>query len=101
MYMRYAGGGVGHYKVELSDPHDLESEFADDIAADNEELVHPNSEGARAEIAQEVPVLDNEGDADSSSDESEGGEGVPENDLPEDGEGGFVDPEDEEGYAEL
>ena len=146
MYMHYAGGGVGHYQVELSDPHNSESESTDDIAADNEdpvptndervspldreepvptndegvvptdseEQVPTNEEGvvptdgeepvlpqAASEIDKDNPASDRGSDSGSTSDESEDGEGVPEADLPEDGEGGFVDAEDEEGYAEL
>ena len=58
MYMRYAGGGVGHYKVNGSSDADS-------------------------------------GDDGDGADDDEG------EDLPEDGEGGFVDAEDEEGYAPL
>ncbi len=157
--MRYAGGGVGHYKVELNDAHSSESEPTDDVTADGEVLAPENHEEApSANTEESVPannqeappannemVLDNEelirtsgedltptngeevvlgdkpesslpqttpeadedgsdsehgSDSDSRSGESVG-EGVAEDDLPEDGEGGFIDAEDEEGYAEL
>ena len=155
--MRYAGGGVGHYQVELNDAHSSESDPTGNAAADDEglvtELVPPNNEEALPANSEElVPtnseqsvLMNNEGlvrtsgevltptngegsvlgdkqesglpqttseidedgsdsengsNSDSASDESEG-EGVAENDLPEDGEGGFIDAEDEEGYAEL
>ena len=169
MYMRYAGGGVGHYQVELNDAHSSESDPTDDVAADDEglspenneevpltnnrELVPPNNEEAppanseelvptnskrsvptnneelvrtsvedltptngegsvlgdkqesglpqtTSEIDEDGSDSENGSNSDSASDESEG-EGVAENDLPEDGEGGFIDAEDEEGYAEL
>ena len=184
MYMRYAGGGVGHYQVELNDAHSSESELTDDTTADgeelpstnnkelpatnnkelpstsneelpstnkeaslvstnnegslaltnneespapmnneeppviptnNEKLVRTNGEGlalannqhvsdlpeATAETDEVISHSENGSDSGSTSDESSEGEGVAEDDLPEDGEGGFIDAEDEEGYAEL
>ncbi len=94
MYMRYAGGGVGHYKVELDDAHSSELE-TEDMPEDEEDVL--------IGLQQAMSEIDEENASDSSSDSgrSSEGEGVDEDNLPEDGEGGFVDAEDEEGYAEL
>lgn len=89
MYMRYAGGGVGHYKLELDDSHDSTASMMDD-EPDSEEPIDP--------------VIGDDGD--NLSDTSTGSESESElqdddENLPEDGEGGFVDAEDDEGYAVL
>lgn len=105
MYMRYAGGGIGHYQIDLNDPRNLESteEFAEDVEmdVDLEGLVDQPQASAAAE--DEDNTSENGSNSGSSSGESEDGRGCDENhfDLPEDGEGGFIDVEDEEGYAEL
>ena len=92
--MRYAGGGVGHYKVKLDDSRNSELETED---------MPENEEDVLVGLQQAMPEMDEENASDSSSDSgrSSEGEGVDEDNLPEDGEGGFVDAEDEEGYAEL
>lgn len=92
--MRYAGGGVGHYKVELNDAHNSELE-TEGILEDEEDVL--------VGLQQAMSEIDEENASDSSSNSGQGsdGEGVNEDNLPEDGEGGFVDAEDEEGYAEL
>ncbi|RDB18275.1 hypothetical protein Hypma_000641 [Hypsizygus marmoreus] len=83
MYMRYAGGGVGHYQVPLA-PEDDEPDLPPDVAID-ESIVLPEEPGSSDE-----------------SGSSTGSDDGPEDDLGvEDGEGGFVDEEDEEGYAPL
>jgi hypothetical protein len=90
MYMRYAGGGVGHYKVTPSDtPADANQE---DIAMDDD-IDPPNLEGLDDDID----------DCHSDTDgEEEDEENLDEDDLgAEDGEGGYLDAEDEEGYAAL
>ena len=95
MYMRYAGGGVGHYKVKLDDFQDSGLETTEDMQ-ENEEDVLVGLQQAMLEIDEE-----NASDSSSDSGRSSEGEGVDEDNLPEDGEGGFVDAEDEEGFAEL
>lgn len=87
--MRYAGGGVGHYRVTLSDtPANPDETPQEDFAMDDEEAEH---------------ILDdNIEDHCSDSEDEEEDEGPDEGDLgAEDGEGGFFDAEDDEGYAAL
>lgn len=98
--MRYAGGGVGHYKIELNDAHNSGSESTENIAADEEELLVDLPQ-AMPQVGQDNTASDNSSNSDSSSGGSEDDEGVDEDNLPEDGEGGFIDAEDEEGYAVL
>ena len=167
--MRYAGGGVGHYKIDPNDVHKPESDPNAETTGD-EELI-PKSESAEvqmgdrelgadppresipealppsanqqedsngpiplqteidaptfqadigaprqaeidvppqdeidgraeAEIDEDVELEGNpDSDSEDSSEDGEGGDG--DDNLPEDGEGGFVDAEDEEGFAEL
>ena len=109
--MRHAGGGIGHHKVELNDAHSPESDF---VATDDEDLLAPPpqqasiSENIGESVAPpqdtsediEDTSIDNGSHSDQSSQGSARDAGEDE-DLPEDGEGGFIDAEDEEGYAEL
>ena len=129
MYMRYAGGGVGHYKVDLKE-------------GSRDSAPPPEPEPAAEDAFDDTETPDNHGDAnfqtvdealtnllgtaaddnadgrdfaesDSSGDsdyedlefESEGGSASEdyeeENFGVEDGEGVFGDIEDEEGYAPL
>jgi hypothetical protein len=135
MYMRYAGNGISHYKVDLAEhPRATASPDEPDIA---EEVV-PMEEGefaaegtaALGEIESDnggAGEIDNGGDDDEDADheseddeelnneelndeEEDDGEGDGEDDGEddneddlgaEDGEGGFVDLEDDEGYAPL
>jgi len=132
MYMRYAGNGIGHYKVDLAeDPKTAESSHEPDIAEEVvpvEEAVVPTEGAAPGEIEPDKGgaalgeidddaddsgrEADHEGEDDEElddeelDDEEDNGEGddddEDDNDLgAEDGEGGFVDPEDDEGYAPL
>jgi hypothetical protein len=90
MYMRYAGGGVGHYRVTLLDtPADANETSQEDFAMDDiEHILDDNIDDHRS---------DSEGE-----EEDELEENPDEDDLgPEDGEGGFLDAEDDEGYAAL
>jgi hypothetical protein len=123
MYMRYAGGGVGHYRVTLldtpanaNDSETPQEDFAMDDSNINPSrsiLATTNLEDCRiaAETAVRGDVREAEHTLDDSIDDhhsdSEGEEEDEENpdedsDLgPEDGEGGFRDAEDDEGYAAL
>lgn len=135
MYMRYAGGGVGHYQIELKDNHepqldgDAQAVTPSDVRQEDEAQTIMRSDVQQEDHAQqedgaqqENPIHSNavvgevemeedgegglqpQGPDNGSDSGSESGddEGVAEvDDLPEDGEGGFVDAEDEEGYAEL
>ena len=87
MYMRYAGGSVGHHKVEISDTRPTESE--------------EEPEGLdllRTETSDDSEDGSSAGD---SGDDGDGEDDEDGEDLPKDGEGGFVDAEDKEGYAPL
>ena len=110
--MRYAGGGVGHYKVALpdtpADAKEYQEDFAvnDDVTADSrltdlEEGIIV-AEAAGLEEVEEAERIQDDDIKDDCSD-SEGEEDDPdEDDLgAEDGEGGFLDAEDNEGYAAL
>ena len=120
--MRYAGGGVGHYRVTLLDTpanalNDLETpqeDFAmdDNIDPSRSIFATTNLEDCRiaAETAVHGDVREAEDILDDSIDdhrsdsegEEEDEENPDEDDLgPEDGEGGFRDAEDDEGYAGL
>jgi hypothetical protein len=119
MYMRYAGSGVGHYSVALSDTHANPNEtpnedFAMDDDTDLPRSVFPttqptNLEESRISTAGHEEVEDGgqadddiESDSSEGSDEEENPDQDDNDDLgAEDGEGGFVDVEDDEGYAVL
>ena len=90
MYMRYAGGGVGHYKVKISDTRSTESPVPE------EEL-----EGFDVPRTETSDDSENGSSDADSGDEGDGADNDEGEDLPEDGEGGFVDAEDEEGYTPL
>lgn len=110
--MRYAGGGVGHYRVTLTDspPNGNETQedsAVDEVTADPSRL--PNLEHEEHIVAAEEVDDDGHIQDDNIEDhcsDSEGDEDDEENpdedDLgAEDGEGGFRDDEDDEGYAAL
>jgi hypothetical protein len=104
MYMRYAGGGVGHYRVTLTDIPANPNETQEVFAVDDDIIVAEVAGLEEVEGAEGIQD-DNIEDHCSESD-SEGGEEDEENpeedDLgAEDGEEGFLDAEDEEGYAAL
>jgi hypothetical protein len=117
--MRYAGGGVGHYRVTLSDtPANANQSPQDDFAMDDdidpprsiftttnlEECRIAAEMAGREDIGEADNILDdNMDDNHSDSDgEEEDEENPDEDDLgAEDGEGGFLDAEDDEGYAAL
>jgi hypothetical protein len=117
MYMRYAGGGVGHYKVTLSDTPANANEFAreefamdDDFprsipATTNLEECRITAETAGREDVGEAKYIQDDNVDDNysdSEDEEEDEENRDEDDLgAEDGEGEFLDAEDDEGYAAL
>ena len=55
MYMRYAGGGVGHYRVTLTDTpanaNEIQEDFAveDDVTADHQRLLSFSHDFAKQE----------------------------------------------------
>lgn len=49
--MRYAGGGVGHYKIKLNDIHDTEPESTENEES-NSEVPQPMSETPSSDIQQ-------------------------------------------------
>ncbi|KDR69150.1 hypothetical protein GALMADRAFT_230924 [Galerina marginata CBS 339.88] len=132
MYMRYAGNGIGHYKVDLADdaraavpstdPNDTEGDAWEDVVP-QESVGNRLSQGAGegTEGGAEQEEEDDEGDDgededgdededenrdsdegdDEGDDEGEDDEGEDDDLGAEDGEGGFVDLEDDEGYAPL
>jgi hypothetical protein len=104
MYMRYAGGGVGHYRVTLTDTppnvNETQEDFAvdDDVTADPPRLTAGLEEVEEAERIQDDNIEDHCSDSEGDEDDEENPD---EDDLgAEDGEGGF-DAEDDEGYAAL
>jgi hypothetical protein len=113
MYMRYAGGGVGHYRVILLDTpanaNETQEDFAmdDDIDFPRSIFATTNLEESRiaAEMAgrgevEEAGNIDNN-ISESEEEDEENPDEDDDNLGAEDGEGGFVDAEDEEGYAAL
>ena len=111
--MRYAGGGVGHYRVTLTDTPANANEIQEDFAVeDDQRLTNLEleegvtvAEAAGLEEVEEAERIqdDNIEDHCSDSEVAEDDEENPdEDDLgAEDGEGGFLDAEDDEGYAAL
>jgi len=117
MYMRYAGNGIGHYKVDLADdaraavPSVSHDDAEDGVPVDMGEP--ENNAGAPMEETDGDDAEQGEGPDDN--DEEDGDEEGNDDEEPEpddsgdsddnlgaeDGEGGFVDLEDEEGYAPL
>ena len=100
--MRYAGGGVGHYRVTLLDTpananETQEVAVDDDVTADPTRLSNLELE----ERIQDDNIKDHCSDSDSEGDEDD--EENPDGDDlgAEDGEGGCLDAEDDEGYAAL
>jgi hypothetical protein len=106
MYVRYAGGGVGHYRVTPSDtPANAQEDFAMDDDIDPPRSIFATTAG-REDVGETEYMID--GNIDDHHSDSEGEEddeenpGSDEDDLgAEDGEGGFLDAEDDEGYAAL
>jgi hypothetical protein len=109
MYMRYAGGGVGHYRVTPSDTpananQTLQEDFAMDDDIDPPRSIFATTAGpGREDVGETEHILDDGHHSDSESEgEEEDEENPDEDDLgAEDGEGGFLDAEDDEGYATL
>ena len=122
--MRYAGGGVGHYRVTLldtpSNSNDSETPQEDFAMDDNIDpprsilaTTRTNLEDCRiaadrmavhGDVREAEHILDDSIDdhGSDSEGEEEDEENPDEDDLgPEDGEGGFRDAEDDEGYAAL
>ena len=119
--MRYAGGGVGHYRVTLTDTPANANEMEEDIAVDDNVTAEPPrstilqleeriavAEAAGLEEVEEGERMQDDNIEDHCSD-SEGEEDDEENFQAdeddylgaEDGEGDFLDAEDDEGYAAL
>ncbi|KAK7021684.1 hypothetical protein R3P38DRAFT_3541427 [Favolaschia claudopus] len=122
MYMRYVGGGIGHYKVEVEDEQELpenerreneedgegsadedepepsaSSNDVDSDAEDNSEARKDRDDGSEVDSAE----VSSDSDSEDGSANEDGADGEDEEDFgPEDGEG-FVDDEDAEGYAPL
>jgi hypothetical protein len=118
MYMRYAGGGVGHYRVMLTDTPANANGTQEYIAVDDDVIVDPprltNLEleeriiaaeaAGHEEVEEPEHILDdnNEDHCSDSEGEEEDEENPDEDDLGvEDGEGVFLDAEADEGYAAL
>ena len=116
--MRYAGGGVGNYNVTLMDTPANANEIQEDLAIDEDVMADPprltdlelEERIIVAGVADLEEVEDAEriqdGDIEDHCSDSEGEEDDEDNpdedDLgAEDGEGGFLDAEDDEGYAAL
>ena len=114
--MRYAGGGVGHYRVMLSDTpananETPQEDFAMDIDPPRSIFAMTNLEERRIaadtvgheDVREAECILNNNiNDHHSDLEGEEEEENPDEDDLgPEDGEGGFLDAEDDEGYAAL
>jgi hypothetical protein len=90
MYMRYAGGGVGHYGVTLTDTPANANKIQKDFAVEDDVTADP---------IQDDNIEDHCSDSEVDEDDEENPD---EDDLgAEDGEGGFLDAEDDEGYAAL
>ena len=98
--MCYTGGGVGHYSVTLTDtPADTIKHFAvdDDVTADPP----AGLEELEDERIQDDDIEDHSSDSEADKDDKENLD-EDDHDLgAEDGEEGFLDAEDEEGYAAL
>lgn len=99
MYMRYAGGGVGHYRVTLTDIPANPNETQEVFAVDDDIFVAGLEEVEEAEGIQDDNIEDHCSDSEGGEEDKE----IPEEDDlgAEDGEEGFLDAEDEEGYAAL
>ncbi|KJA19627.1 hypothetical protein HYPSUDRAFT_143405, partial [Hypholoma sublateritium FD-334 SS-4] len=116
MYMRFAGGGIGHYKVELGDARVSEpspdnpvegEEDEDEEGDDNDKGCEGEDDGAEDEEddggeGSAVGEGEDNDEAAKRSDDESAGEDIDDDELgAEDGEGGFEDAEDDEGYAPL
>ena len=118
MYMRYAGGGVGHYRVTLLDsPANANPTPQEDFAMDDDIdsprsiiITTTNLEECRiatetaghkdSDVKEAEYILDDHHSDSESEEEDE--ENLDEDDVgAEDGEGGCIDAEDNEGYAAL
>lgn len=120
MMMRYVGGGVGHYHVDIPEDAAMPASIAEELDEDEE---FPSTINIPIEVPEFPPVaplstaahavpeeIDDKSDSDSepeSDGEGEQGEGVGETDTgetpdlgPEDGDG-FLPDEVNEGYAPL
>ena len=112
--MRYAGGGVGHYRVTLTDTPANANEIQEDFAVDDDVTAGPPrptdleleeriiASVAEAAGLEEVEEAERENHCSDSEGEEDDEENPDEDDLgAEDGEGGFLDAEGDEGYAAL
>jgi len=115
--MRYAGGGVGHYRVTLTDTPANANETQEDFAVDDDVTAEKKTptnleeriivaEAAGLEEVEDAERIQDDNDIEDHCSDSEVEEDDEENpdedDLgAEDGEGGFPDAEDDEGYAAL
>ncbi|KJA20606.1 hypothetical protein HYPSUDRAFT_141916, partial [Hypholoma sublateritium FD-334 SS-4] len=98
MYMRFAGGGIGHYKVDLSDVPASEQALGDPA----EDFEENNEEGSEGSNDKEGGNSGKEDEASEGGEESGDEKNIEDDELgAEDGEGGFEDQEDDEGYAPL
>ena len=88
--MRSAGGSIGHYKVKISDSRPTESS-----------VLEGELEGFDVLKMETSDDLENGSSDADSGDDGDGVDNDEGEDLPEDGEGGFVNAEDKEGYAPL
>ena len=108
MYMRYAGGGVGHFRVTLKDIPASPNETLEVFAVDDDIIV---ADVAGLKEVEEAEVIQDDrdnieghySDLESGEESGEEDEENPEEDDlgAEDGEGGCLDAEDDEGYAAL
>ena len=118
--MRYAGGGVGHYRVTLPDTPANANEIQEDFAVEDNVMADPQRltnleleergtvpEAAGLEEVEEHIQDDNiedhcsDSEVEEDSDDEEHSDSDEDDFGAEDGEGRFLDAEDDEGYAAL
>lgn len=108
MYMRYVGGGIGHYQVPIPEeppvpiPDDEEDTHSTPITTPSSSRIPsraPSSAGSNSSLDPDSGTDSQDSDADGDGDAAPGDDD--DDDLgPEDGDG-FMDDEVEEGYAAL
>ena len=82
MYMQYAGGGVGYYKIDVNDPHTVTQE---PVTADDETDDESDEEGEDNEDKDEEDEDgDQEDDEDDEEDEDKDEEGTVEGTMEDD-----------------
>ncbi|KAJ7712525.1 hypothetical protein B0H14DRAFT_679246, partial [Mycena olivaceomarginata] len=112
MFMRYFGGGVGHYQVKVPQPDADEPELSDDEDAEPSEGPVPEAPEPEPEseddeddpsaLEDDIPVDSDEEEDDEDESDGEEGEGAGELELgPEDSEDGGDDLAAQLGYDEL